>query len=137
MYGNPTLDCDGAQVRAHCRQLATVVSITGDVDGENVDRISAHTKRFILAEKPVILDLSGVNSFSPESVSLLYSVDEKCVTAGVEWSLIASTPVNWALRVFDDQLQVPVTESVPAALSHFAEALTERRRLLPLLTKSA
>lgn len=137
MYGNPTFDCDGAQVRAHCRQLATVVSITGDVDGENVDRISAHTKRFILAEKPVILDLSGVNSFSPESVSLLYSVDEKCVAAGVEWSLIASTPVNWALRVFDDQLQVPITESVPEALNHFAEALTERRRLLPLLTKSA
>ena len=29
MYGNPTFDCDGAEIRAHCRQLATVATVKG------------------------------------------------------------------------------------------------------------
>ena len=31
MYGNPTFHCDGADIRAHCRQLATVVTVGGTV----------------------------------------------------------------------------------------------------------
>ncbi|MGH3674806.1 MAG: STAS domain-containing protein [Mycobacterium sp.] len=137
MYGNPALDCDGVQLRAVCRQLATVVTISGDVDANNVDRISAYTKRFILAEKPFVLDLSGVNAFSAPCVSLLYSVDEACFNAGVEWSLIASQPVLRALRVAGDGATFPTVASVPEALHHFADGIGERRRLLPLLTKTA
>ena len=76
MYGNQAVDCDGAQMRALCRQLATVVTVTGDISDANVDHISACAKRFVLTEKPFVLDLSGVNSFSTECISLLYAVDE-------------------------------------------------------------
>ena len=93
MYGNPAVDCDGAQMRALCRQLATVVTVNGDVNDTNVDRISGYAKRFILMEKPFVLDLSGVTSFSTECISLLYSLDEDCAHAGVEWSIVASQPV--------------------------------------------
>jgi anti-anti-sigma factor len=134
MYGNPPFECDGAQIRAHCRQLATVVTIKGDIDGTNVDRVSQCTRRFILAEKPFVLDLSGVNSFSWESISLLYTVDDDCRAAGVEWSLIASRPV---LSVCDDQIDYVIADSVPQALNHFADAMRARRRLLPLLINTA
>jgi anti-anti-sigma regulatory factor len=134
MYGNPTFDCAGAQIRGHCRQLATVATIDGDIDGVNVDRVTAYTRRFILAEKPFILDLSGVNSFSPQCVSLLYTLDEGCFNAGVEWSLIASQPVLDALRA-GDRATFPIADSVPDALHHFADRIDERRQLLPLLTK--
>ena len=40
MYGNPPFDCDGAQIRACSRQLATVVTVTGDLDDANLDRVS-------------------------------------------------------------------------------------------------
>lgn len=134
MYGNPAFDCDGAQIRAHCRQLATVVTITGDI-GTNIDRVSQYARRFIIPEKPIVLDLSGVNSFSPQGVSLLYAVDDACTAAGVEWALVASQPVMGELRASHDE--VPTFQSVPDALEHFAEVIGERRRLLPLLGKTA
>jgi anti-anti-sigma regulatory factor len=134
MYGNPTFDCAGAQIRGCCRQLATVVTINGDIDSVNVDRVTEYTRRLILSEKPFVLDLSAVNSFSPQCVSLLYTLDEGCFHAGVEWSLIASRPVVEALRI-GDRATFPMADSVPEALHHFADRIDERRRLLPLLTK--
>jgi anti-anti-sigma regulatory factor len=136
MYGNPTFECAGAQIRGRCRQLATVVTVNGDIDSVNIDRVTEYTKRFILTEKPFVLDLSGVNSFSPQSVSLLYTLDEGCFNAGVEWSLIASQPVLEALRI-GDRASFPMAPSVPEALHHFAETIDQRRRLLPLLTKKS
>jgi anti-anti-sigma regulatory factor len=137
MYGNPPFDCDGAQIRACSRQLATVVTVTGDIDDANLEKVSQYTKRFVLREKPVVLDLSGVSSATPHIVSVLCDVDDACSAAGVEWSLIASQPVTRAVRIFDDRVELPTVESVADALHNFADAILERRRLLPLLTKSA
>ena len=137
MYGNPALDCSGAQMRALCRQLATVVTVSGDINDTNIDCISAYAKRFVLTEKPFVLDLSGVNSFSTECISLLYGVDEDCARAGVEWSIVASQPVLRTLRLFGERETFPTAGSVPEALHHFADSMGERRRLLPLLTKTA
>lgn len=134
MYGNPTFDCAGAQIRGFCRQLATVVTINGDVDSVNIDRVTEYTRRFILTEKSFVLDLSGVNSFSSQCVSLLYTLDEGSFHAGVEWCLIASQPVIDALHA-GDRASFPMANSVPDALHHFADRIEERRRLLPLLTK--
>ena len=136
-YGNPTFDCDGAQIRAQCRHLATVVTISGEIGDTNIDSVRQYIRRFILAEKPVVLDLSSVDSFSAQSVSLLYTVDEDCRTAGVEWSLIASQPVLRVLRVLEDNDNFPTVGSVPEALQHFADVINARRRLLPLLSKTA
>jgi anti-anti-sigma regulatory factor len=137
MYGNPAYECDGAQVRACSRQLATVVTVTGDLDDANLDKVSQYTKRFVLREKPVVLDLSAVSSATPHIISLLSDIDDACVAAGVEWSLIASQPVNRAVHIFDDRIELPTMASVADALHHFADVTLERRRLLPLLTKSA
>jgi anti-anti-sigma regulatory factor len=137
MYGNPAFDCNGAQIRACSRQLATVVTVTGDLNDTNLDQVSQHAKRFVLREKPMVLDLSAVSSATPHIVSLLCEVDDACSAAGVEWSLIASQPVSHAVRSFDDRVELPTVASVADALHHFSDAILERRRLLPLLTKSA
>jgi anti-anti-sigma regulatory factor len=137
MYGNPAFDCNGAQIRACSRQLATVVTVTGDLNDTNLEQVSQHAKRFVLREKPMVLDLSAVSSATPHIVSLLCEVDDACNAAGVEWSLIASQPVSRAVRAFDDRVELPTVASVADALHHFSDAILERRRLLPLLTKSA
>jgi anti-anti-sigma factor len=137
MYGNPAVECDGAQMRALCRQLATVVTVDGDVNDANLDRVTAYAKRFVLTEKPFVLDLSAVNSFSVECISLLYSIDEACHQTGVEWSLIANQPVLRTLRLSGERETFPAAPSVAEALHHFADCIDERRRLLPLLTKTA
>lgn len=137
MYANTPFDCDGAQIRACSRQLATVVTVTGELDDANLDRVSQHAKRFVLREKPVVLDLGAVNSATPHIISLLCDMDDACSAAGVDWSLIASQPVIRAVRIFDDRLELPTVATVADALNQFADAMLERRRLLPLLTKSA
>ncbi|OBB06535.1 anti-anti-sigma factor [Mycobacteriaceae bacterium 1482268.1] len=137
MYGNEAVDCGGAQMRAVCRQLATVVTVTGDITETNVDHISAYTRRFVLSEKPFVLDLTGVNSLSPEGISLLYTIDENCQHADVEWTVVASQPVNRTLRLFGEGETFPIVGSVAEALHNFADSINARRRLLPLLTKTA
>jgi anti-anti-sigma regulatory factor len=133
MYGNPAFDCAGAVLHAVCRQLATVVTVEGVVDDTNVERVTALARRFVIAEKPFVLDLSTVNSFSAHSVSLLSALDEACFNYGVEWSLVASEPVLRALRATG--LAFPAAETVADALHYFADSIDERRRLLPILTK--
>lgn len=136
-YGNPAFDCDGVRMRARCRQLATVVTISGDIDAANLPRVAEYAKRFILAEKPFVVDLTGVNSFAPEAVSWFAEIDARCVAAGIEWSVVGSQPVLQALRATGELDEMPVTASVPEALHHFSEGILARRRLLPLLTKTA
>ncbi len=134
-YGNQAVVCDGASMRAHCRQLATVVTIKGDVGNNNIEQIVSYVNRFILAEKPLALDLSGVNSFAPQAISLFYDIDDRCGALGVDWAVVASQPV--IAEIHHQEVEVPLSASVPEALHHFAEGNTARRRLLPLLTKSA
>jgi anti-anti-sigma factor len=136
-YGNPVHDCGPAQMRARCRQLATVVTISGEIDDSNTDLIAEYVRHNILAEKPFILDLSGVNYVSAHSISLFDTVAELCDAVAVEWRLIASPPVARALDSYGDQAGALTAESVPDALEEFAELSRSRRRLLPLLTKTA
>lgn len=136
-YGNPTLEFGGAQLRAHTRHVATVVTITGTIDEANIDRVADRAKRFLFTDKPVIVDLSGVNSFTPQGVPVLTAFGEQCQEAGVEWTLVLSEAVAEQLRAqsVDD---VPVADSVAQALHEFDdEILNIRSVLLPLLRKSA
>lgn len=134
-YENPALICGGAAMRAQCRQLATVVTVKGDIDRDNIDQIDAYASRFILADKPIILDLSGVNSISPQCISFFYDVDDECSARGVDWAVVISPALLADLGL--QGAGVPTTGSVPEALHHFAEGNLARRRLLPLLTKTA
>jgi len=134
-YGNPAVTCDGAELRAQCRHLAMVVTVSGVIDDDNFDRLTHKVRRLVLAEKPFALDLSDVTFLSARGVSLLYALDDECDIAGVEWALIASPAVLDVLRMLDDAF--PITVSVPEALHHFAEGTLARRRLLPLLHKTA
>ena len=131
-------DCSGAAVRAQCRHLATVVTISGAVDATNVDQVSEHSKRFILPDKPFVLDLSGLDSFAAQAVRLLHRLDDICSAAGLEWAVVPSQAVTTTLLVTHEESSFPVFGSVHEALQYFADANTARRRLLlPLLTKTA
>ncbi|BBX44985.1 anti-sigma factor antagonist [Mycobacterium cookii] len=131
-------ECGGAAVRAQCRHLATVITVSGAVDTNNVDRVSEYAKRFMLPDKAFVLDLSGVDTFTAHAVRLLYSIDASCSAAGVEWAVIPSQAVNVTLLATHEDATFPIAETVHEALHYFADANSARRRLLlPLLTKTA
>lgn len=137
-YGNPAVDYDGAHIRAHFRHAATVVAVSGRIDSSNVDRVSECAMRFILADKPFVLDLSGVSFFAPQAFRLLSNIDDLCLTAGVEWAIVTSDAVSQRLRARSNEGLFPVVDSVAEAEHEFDDAILNRRRLLlPLLSKTA
>lgn len=136
--GSPIFDCGGAQVKALWRQLAIVVTVSGDIDADNLERVSACVRRFARAGKPVVLDMSAVESLPVQAVRCLYELDEDCCAAGLEWALIAGPAVIAALPVGDGDAVFPTMHSVPDALHELADEIVMRRRLLmPLLGKTA
>ncbi|GAB3035432.1 STAS domain-containing protein [Mycobacterium bourgelatii] len=137
--GNGTFECCGAQVRAYSRHLATVVTVRGEIDAVNVDPISEYVRHFVVAQYPVVLDLSGVTYFSTAGFSLLCALDEECYAAGVQWTLVTGAAVSEVLgEGRDDEAAFPTARSVHAALGGLADAITSRRELvLPLLKKTA
>jgi anti-anti-sigma factor len=134
-HGYGTFHCGGAQIRAHCRHLATVVTIRGEIDAVNVDRVSEYVRRLVLGSNPVVLDLSDVSHFAAAGLSLVHGLDEECRVAGVEWTLVASAAVA---ALLGDQVDFPIAHSVREALRTLADAIVDRRRLvLPLIKKTA
>jgi anti-anti-sigma regulatory factor len=131
-------DCNGAAVRAQCRHLATVVTISGAIDASNVDQVIEYAQRFNLPDNPFVLDLSGLDSFAMQAVRLLHRVDDACTAAGLEWALIPSQAVSLTLLVTGEDTSFLTAATVHEALHYFADANTARRRLLlPLLNKTA
>ena len=136
--GRAAFECDGAQVRAQYRHLATVVTVSGAIDLKNVDEVSRYSRHFIMQDKPFVLDLRGVDYFASPSVTFLQQIDEDCRMAGLEWALVASPMVSRVLRIVNEENAFPVAASVHAALQSFADDISARRRLLlPLLSKTA
>jgi anti-anti-sigma factor len=136
--GSGTVDRGGAQIRAHCRSLATVVTIRGEVDAVNVDWVSEYIRRFIHGGNPVVLDLSDVNLFAAAGISLLQGLDEECRATGVEWTLVAGPAVIEVLGDGCDEDVFPFTRSVHEALRNLADAIVNRRQLvLPLIKRTA
>jgi anti-anti-sigma factor len=132
------VDCNGAAVRAQCRHLATVVTITGAVDASNVDHVTKYVRRFILPDKPIVLDLAGLDNFSAQGLRLLYRIDDACSAAGLEWAVVPNQAVTQVLLIAHEESSFFTAGSVHEALHFFADANTARRRLLlPLLTKTA
>ncbi|BBY27605.1 STAS domain-containing protein [Mycolicibacterium sediminis] len=136
-YGNPTIDCKGAEVHTLCKQLASVMTVSGFIDQTNVECLSDRARHCVIPEKAFVLDLTGVESFAKAGIALLDAIDDACFAAGVEWSLVAGEALTHILRVHAQDPDLPVAHSVPEALHHFSDVADERRRLLPMLTKSA
>jgi anti-anti-sigma factor len=136
-HDNCEFDCGGAQVRAHYRHLATVVHVRGEIDDENVDRLSDHIARFTLGENPVVLDVADVSEFAEAGISLLYAFDADCRAAGVDWTLVASSAVTQVLDDTGHDASFPIMRSVHEALQDRADAIVLRRRMaLPLVRKT-
>jgi anti-anti-sigma factor len=132
-----TYDYGGAKIRAHSRHLATVVTVRGEVDGLNVDRIGEHIRRFVFEQTHLVLDMSDVSHFAPAGIALLHMLDEHCRATGAEWTLVASPAVIELLGNTAEPM-FPIARSVHAALRGLADAIVSRRQLvLPLVRKTA
>ena len=130
-YGNLTIDRDGVDMRAQSRHLATVLTISGDIDTRNTARISSYATALVPLGTALLLDLSGVGFFAAQSISVLIAVEDACRSADLPWALVTSHAVDRVLRLSQDDDILPVASSVPDAMQYFA-LLTRVRRQVPL-----
>jgi anti-anti-sigma factor len=137
-YESLTIDRDGVEARTHYRHLATVVTISGEVDASNIALVTTYATRFVLVGNALLLDLSDVGFFAVQGISALNAVDEACHSTQVPWALVTSHAVDRVLRISQRHDVLPAVRSVPDALQYFAHTrmrphvpLSARRRSAP------
>ena len=137
-YGNPAQDLHGARIWAQERHGCTVLTISGRIDGGNVNEIMSLVDRITGDGPSLVLDLGGVTACTPNCVRLLQHVDQACTDRGSPWALVASDAVRERLTGRDGSLSVPLYDSVAHAEHDFDEEVIARRHLiLPLLRRTA
>lgn len=138
-YGNPARDHRGAHLWAHERHGCMVVAVSGRIDGDNAEGITAYALRAAAAAAALVLDLSSVSSGTPDGVGpLLSAVDRLCAANGTDWALVAGDPVLRHIPDRDARSALPLVDSLIHAEQIFDDAITRRRRaVLPLLGRTA
>jgi anti-anti-sigma factor len=135
-YGNLTIERDGIDVRAQSRHLATVLTISGDIDARNAARISSYATALVPLGNALLLDLSGVGFFAVQGISVLIAVEDACRSAELPWALITSHAVDRVLGLSQDDDILPVASSVPDAMQYFV-LLARMRRQVPFTSDTA
>jgi anti-anti-sigma factor len=77
------------------------ISVAGEVDASNADRLVRHVFRYGANSRRLILDLTDVEFFGVECFSLLDIIAGRCATAAVAWTLIPSLAVARVLQICD------------------------------------
>jgi anti-anti-sigma factor len=124
-----TIDRDGVDMRAQLRHLATVLTISGDIDARNVDRVSAYATRLVPVGNALLLDLSGVTFFAAQSISVLVTVGDACDNAELPWALVTNHAVDRVLRISEHDDILPVASSVPDGMQYFADLARVRQQV--------
>jgi anti-anti-sigma factor len=114
------MECGGAQLRVDTRKQATVVAISGDVDGTNIDRVQAHVRGLICEAKALVLDLSAVECLGVAGLRALSALSDQCEKAGVKLAVVADRFASVMLRADDRASMAPVCESLAEALESVA-----------------
>jgi anti-anti-sigma factor len=125
------IECGGADIRAQLRHLATVLTISGDIDARNIDDISAYVARLVPVGNALLLDLSEVRFSAAQSISVLVAVGDACGNAALPWALVPSHAVDRVLRISEHDDILPVVSSVSDGMRYFAE-LARVRQQVPL-----
>lgn len=132
-YGDLAVDEQGAHAWAYCRHAATVVAISGRIDAANAESLTGYALRFVTADRPFVLDLTGSTSLTPGAARLLTGVADRCAAVGTAWALVAGESANRLLTDALDEADLadlPVVATLAEAEHHFDEAILGRRRAL-------
>ncbi len=113
------IDCLRAGLCVHARSLATVLTVDGEIDATNSDRIAANIRRFVVLRSPLVIDLAKLDFLAVEGFRALLAVERHCRQAGVPMSVVAGTALRAYLRL-PEGATLPVASSVSEALHQIA-----------------
>ena len=118
-------------LRTHFQPDITIVEVHGAVDACNAERLSDCVDDLASRDRPLILDLWGVDFFGGEGFRALVRIAEKFERTKVRWALATSEAVDRLLCIADTHYRLPVAASVGEApqqltLDHRASCLPHR-----------
>src|SRR4051794_7091409 len=129
------IDCGAAVLRVQARSIAIVLTLRGDVDAFNSDRVSVALRRFLTLGSPLIVDLDDLAFLGIAGFRALLAFDESCREQGVHCVMVVGTAAKPYLRVAPEAT-ITVAASVHEALHQIADTIRSRRRILRVLTSS-
>ena len=120
------VECRGARVRAQIRSVATIVTVSGCVDGTNVQLVADSIGRFATLDTPLVVDLHDTRAGHRNTVDrLIAEFAKRCKERNIEWVLVAKTGTG----SLSDVESVQRAASVADALEHFVRVISARRHL--------
>lgn len=120
------VECRGAWVRAQIRSVATIVTVTGCVDGTNVELVGDHVVRFTTLDTPLIVDLHDTRAGHRNTVDrLIGQFAKRCTERNIDWVLVDEDGTG-SLSEVESVQRAP---SVADALEHFVRVISARRHL--------
>ena len=82
----------------------------------NADRLSDHVDDLVTPNRPLIVDLWGVDFFGADGFRALVRIAEKCQRTGVRWALVTGEAVDRLLAITHSNYRLPIAASVGEAL---------------------
>jgi anti-anti-sigma factor len=122
---------DGVCLSTRWQGNATVIAVTGELDTCNLHHLSDYTRRHLTGQRPVVLDLSGLDFLAAQGIRILFEIDEQCGRYGLDWALVSGRPVNRLLRICDRNGRLPAAASIDEALQRFSPPRTRGAKQPP------
>ena len=128
------IDCGGAKLHVHARSVATVLTIDGEVDACNADRVSEAIQRFSRLGAPVILDLTALDFLGSAGLHALVVANDAYRQAQTHCCVVGGAALRRLIRVLPDH-GLLVVDSVPEALRQVRDVIVARRRFVTDLAR--
>lgn len=109
-------DHSGMSLRTHFQPDLTIVEAHGAVHAGNAARLSDCVDDLASRDRPLILDLWGVDFFGGDGFRALVRIAEKCQRTGVRWALVTGEAVDRLLGITHSNYRLPIAASVGEAL---------------------
>jgi anti-anti-sigma factor len=95
---------------------AAVAVIAGEVDATNAGTLLDYVLRKAVLCRGLVLDLTAVTFFSSAGYTSLRTLDTRCATAGIKWTVVPSREVRRVIAICDVPQQLPISGTLARAL---------------------
>jgi anti-anti-sigma factor len=123
------VDCAGAWLFVHATEVATVLSVEGEVDESNAELLAQAIRRFTQFRAPLILDLRHLDFLGLAGFRVFVALNHEHEQALRHCSVIAGAALRRLTRIDTDH-GLPIVDSVPEALQLIDTIIQTRRRFI-------
>jgi anti-anti-sigma factor len=128
------IDCAGAWLYVHARNLATVLRVDGEIDASNAQLVVQTLRQFARLNAPVIVDLSELDFLGIAGFRELLDLHHEHAHSQLRCTVIGGAALRRLTRIFTDH-GLTLFDSVPAALHSIDQDMRDRRRVVSGLAR--